>query len=605
MDNHENYIGKLFDKRYLVESIVGEGGMALVMKAKDTTNGKTVTVKLLTDNEKTAVERFTIEAKAVALLSHKNIVSVHDIHLEGDAKYIVMEYISGITLKEYFDKKGKLEWHEAVHYINQVLEALEHAHSKGVIHRDIKPENVMLLRNGEVKLIDFGIAKLPDSKSITVIDKAIGTVNYISPEQASGRPSSEKSDIYSTGIMLYQFVTGSLPYVSDSSVSVAMMHVSSEPPMPTSLCKTLPIGLEQIIIKAIMKSPERRFGSAQAMRKSLEYLLLNPEIKFKEKVVLGSDGKPITGTGASENKNKTNIKNHVEENEMRADEEQGRTSMLPIILGVTLAFFTVAVISLLVAMNKFGIVDLLSLEPRDNEENTVIIPQLVGETYTQWLSDELTGDGYLLEVKYVTNIEAEKDEIISQEPSAKSERKIMENGIPLTLYVNTGSSEILLDDYRITDEREATFVLEELGLHTKVIEEFSDTVINGYVIRTEPSAGTVLKVGDTVTLYVSKGQEKNTVKMPNIIGMTVSQAERELVKKGISVSSRSYAPSDEYPDGIVIGVSINEGELVTPRFTSVDITISKSDVNTEATETMNTTELPENTGTEESNDNDE
>ena len=594
MDNNENYIGKLFDKRYLIESIVGEGGMALVMKAKDTTNGRTVSVKLLTDNEKTAIERFTVEAKAVALLSHKNIVTVHDIHLEGDAKYIVMEYISGITLKEYFDKKGRLEWHEAVHYINQVLEALSHAHSKGVIHRDIKPENVMLLRNGEVKLIDFGIAKLPDSKSITVIDKAIGTVNYISPEQASGRPSSEKSDIYSTGIMLYQFVTGSLPYVSDSSVSVAMMHVSSEPPMPTTLCKSLPRGLEQIIIKAIMKSPERRFGSAQAMRKSLEYLLLNPEIKFKEKVVLGSDGKPITGTGASENKHKVNIKNRVEENEMRSDEEQSRASMLPIVLGVTLAFFTVAVISLVVAMNKFGITELLSLEPRDNEENTVIIPQLVGETYTQWLSEELSGDGYLLEVKYVTNIEAEKNEIISQEPSAKSERKIVKDGIPLTLYVNSGSSEITLDDYRITDEREATFVLEELGLRTKVVEEFSDTVINGYVIRTEPSEGTVLKVGDTVTLYVSMGQEKNTVKMPNIIGMTASQAERELVKKGISISSRSYATSDEYPDGTVIDVSIQAGESVTPKFTSVDITISKSDVSDKATQTMITPDFFDN-----------
>lgn len=586
MDNHEKLIGKLLDGRYRIEAIVGEGGMSVVMKATDTKGNRTVTVKMLSVNDsaedKNALERFTSEAKAVAMLSHKNIVSVYDVQLEGENKYIVMEYISGITLKEYLTKKKRLAWREAVHYINQVLEALAHAHSNGIIHRDIKPENVMLLRDGSIKLIDFGIAKLPDSKSITVIDKAIGTVNYISPEQASGQGSTDKSDIYSTGIMLYELATGKLPFVSGSSVSVAMMHVSSEPAMPRSICDSIPAGLEQIIIKAMMKSPERRFGSAMAMKKALEFLLLNPETKFREKVVLGADGKPITGTGASQSSAGT----HIPANDTGDDDSDSsdRSSMLPIILGVTLAFFTVAVVCLLYAMNKFGIGELLSTDPRDNIENTLTVPALVGELYTEWLGEELENEGYILSVEYVYNLEVEKDEIISQEPSADSQRKISANGVPLKIYVNSGSSEIILDDYCITDQREASFNLDALGLKTKIVEEFHDTVINGYVIRTEPVAGSTVIPGDTITLYVSKGQEKNTVKMPKVIGMTVSQAERELIKKGISVKEKTYAPSEQYPDGTVIGVSIAEGTPVTPKYTSVSLVVSKTEPQGEAYE---------------------
>ncbi len=579
MDNHENFIGKLLDGRYRIESIVGEGGMSVVMKATDTKKNKTVTLKMLnisdSSEDKNAVERFTSEAKAVAMLSHKNIVSVYDVQLEGENKYIVMEYISGITLKEYLTKKKRLAWREAVHYVNQVLEALAHAHSNGIIHRDIKPENVMLLRDGSIKLIDFGIAKLPDSKSITVIDKAIGTVNYISPEQASGHGSTDKSDIYSTGIMLYELATGKLPFVSGSSVSVAMMHVSSEPAMPRSICDSIPVGLEQIIIKAMMKSPERRFGSALAMKKALEFLLLNPETKFKEKVVLGADGKPIVGTGAAQGTANTAI---PENDSSDDDNDTGdRASMLPIILGVTLAFFTVAVVCLFYAMNKFGISELLSTDPRDNIDNTLTVPALVGETYTEWLGEELENEGYTLTVEYIYNLEAQKDEIISQEPSADSQRKISENGVPLKIYVNSGNSEIVLDDYSITDQREASYSLDALGLKTVTVEEFHDTVINGYVIRTEPVEGTIVQPGDTITLYVSKGQEKNTVKMPGIIGMTVSQAERELIKKGIAVNKKTYAPSAQYPDGTVIGASIAEGTAVTPKSTSVDLVISKTE----------------------------
>lgn len=585
MERFEKLIGTVIDGKYKVESIVGRGGMSVVMRAKSVADGRTVTVKILNEDteEPNVYRRFVNEATAISRLDHKNIVHVLDVKTDADSelKYIVMDYVDGITLKEYLEEKGRLEWREAVHYIIQVLDALSHAHEHKVLHRDIKPENIMLMRDGTVKVIDFGIAKLPESTSLTMTNKAIGTVYYISPEQANG-DATEQSDIYSTGITLYELVTGKLPFFAKASLTVAMMHISSEPTPPTELCEDIPKGLEQIIIKSLMKDPSLRFGKAQAMKRALAYLLDHPDTTFKEDTVIGRDGKPIKGTGAT----KQDVDSTPEsEGEEEDEEESGRTSMLPIILGVTLAFFTVAIVCLFIAINKLGIDDMILPETNiDNTDNTLTIPSLVGDIYTDWLTDELKNDGYTVTVQYAYYENAKKDEIMSQEPSANAQRKISENGVPLKLYVNSGSSDIILDDYCITDERQAKFMLEEVGLKSKTVEEYNDTVIAGYVIRTEPIAGTTLQPGDTVTLYVSKGQEKSTVKMPNVLGMTVSQGERELIRKGISIGAKTYAPSAEYPDGTIIGTSINPGASVTPKFTTVDLVISKTEINAEPVE---------------------
>ncbi len=591
MDKYEGYIGQLLDDRYLVESIIGEGGMAVVMKAQDTLENRPVAVKMLSDesmSDEGAVQRFVNESKAISMLSHPNIVRVFDVHVNEDRKYIIMEYIAGVTLKEYIDKKGRLEWKEATHYILQILSALSQAHAKGIIHRDIKPQNIMLLKDGSVKVTDFGIAKLPDSKSITVTNKAIGTVNYISPEQASGKGSSVKSDIYSTGVMLYEMVTGKLPFISESAVSVAMMHVSTDPVMPTEISPGIPDGLEQIIIKAMKKSPELRFGSAKSMQKTLEFLLLNPEVRFKENVVLGPDGKPYRGTFDDGVTRPAPIAGENEEKETK-----GSGSMLPIVLGVTLAFFTVVVICLLVAINKFGIADIFMENPVDTEENTLVVPSLVGETYTEWLEEELKKDGFNLNVEYIFNRDAEKYEILSQEPEAKAERKITGDGVKLKILVNSGASDRVLEDYSITDAREAALSLTSAGLVPEIIEEFNDTVISGYVIRTEPEAGMPVSAGDTVRIFASKGQEKVTVKMPQVIGMTAAQAERELIKKGISVGDRSYAPSENYPEGVVISQSIAADTEVVPKTVSVNIVICKNEVIEEIEEIEEITQTEE------------
>ncbi|MBR3994427.1 MAG: Stk1 family PASTA domain-containing Ser/Thr kinase [Clostridia bacterium] len=634
MDNRENLIGKILGERYIVQAIVGEGGMSVVMKALDKLESKEVTIKLLnlnSNSDNTATERFTNEAKAVAMLSHPNIVSVHDVSLDGPDKYIVMEYIDGITLKEYLDKNTRLEWREAVHFIKQVLNALSHAHEKGIIHRDIKPENVMLLKDGSIKVIDFGIAKLPDSKSLTITDKAIGTVNYISPEQASGSASSEKSDIYSTGIMLYELVTGQLPFVSASSVSVAMMHVSSEPAMPTTICDSIPKGLEQIIIKSIMKSPDRRFGSAGAMKKALEYLLLHPVAVFKETPIKDKDGNVITGTGAfqntgnntvitseissdtenvadrrnnnsSNNKTKGGIISKKTANESYANNEDDeyysdgqRSSMFPIILGVTLAFFTVAILFAVLAYNKLGMNSMFSNSHRDSADDTLTVPSLVGREYTDDLYVTLSDMGFNVTVTEVSNDNVAIGYIVSQEPLADSTRKKNPKGVGISIEVSAGTSEVVLKDYTHFDSSNVSLELSRLGLEAKIKTEYNDTVISDHVIRTEPVSGTTLIKGDEVTLYVSLGPKDVTVKIPeDIIGLSYREAERLLQSHGITVDNeRSYEYSDVYAKNTVISTSPKPGSSVSATKDKVRLILSNgSEPAPEAVETGTTENTP-------------
>ena len=284
MNDYSNYIGKLLDKRYRILEVVGMGGMAVVLRAEDTVMNRIVAIKILNDeyngNEQ-AEARFIDESKAVAMLSHKNIVNVFDVAIYPDIKYIVMEYVDGITLREYLDKQGVLPWNEACIYVLQILRALEHAHGKGVIHRDIKPQNIILQKNGDIKVMDFGIAKIPtNDEPGTDQEKAVGTVYYISPEQASGKQTGAWSDLYSVGILLYECVTGVLPFVADTPAAVAAMQVNNEPQNPRDLMLSVPVAVSQIILKAMMKDPADRFRSAHSMGKAIEWVLRNPDVIF-------------------------------------------------------------------------------------------------------------------------------------------------------------------------------------------------------------------------------------------------------------------------------------------------------------------------------------
>ena len=279
MENYERYVGAVLDNRYRIEKVIGIGGMAVVFKADDLLMRRPVAVKILKDEiarDEPSVKRFINESKAVSMLSHPNIVNIYDVSMKNAEKYIVMEYIEGITLKNYMTKKGVLSLREIIGYTEQILRALSHAHAKGIVHRDIKPQNIMLLKNGIVKVTDFGIAKLPNAETVTMTDKAIGTVYYISPEQASGNAIDARSDIYSLGVMMYEMATGRLPFTADSPVSVALMQINEAATPPREINNHMPRGLEQIIERAIEKSPENRYQSADEMLRQLMKLKQDP-----------------------------------------------------------------------------------------------------------------------------------------------------------------------------------------------------------------------------------------------------------------------------------------------------------------------------------------
>ncbi|MEE0980732.1 MAG: protein kinase, partial [Acutalibacteraceae bacterium] len=279
----QNYVGKRLDGRYEIREIIGVGGMAVVYKAYDNIDDRIVAVKILKEEFLANEEfrrRFKNESKAIAVLSHMNIVKVFDVSYGDRLQYIVMEYVEGITLKEYIQQQGVVNHREAVFFIMQVLRALQHAHDKGIVHRDIKPQNILLLENGVIKVTDFGIARFFASETRTMTDSAIGSVHYISPEQARGDVTNDKADIYSVGVMLYEMLTGKLPFESDNTVSVAIMQLQKDPVMPREINPQIPIGVEQIIIKAMQKNPYDRYQSAAEMLLDLEEFRRNPSIKF-------------------------------------------------------------------------------------------------------------------------------------------------------------------------------------------------------------------------------------------------------------------------------------------------------------------------------------
>ncbi len=286
--NYENYdknIGKIFDDRYRINRVIGTGGMAVVYEATDLSTDKRVAVKMLresiSDNTQ-ALRRFINESKAVAMLNHSNIVKIVDVSVKTDHKFIVMEYIKGITLRDYMNKKVKLGWQEATAFIAQILRALDHAHMKGVIHRDIKPQNIMVMEGGVIKVADFGIAKIPNAETVTMVDHAVGTIYYISPEQAKGKKIDARSDLYSLGVMFYEMVTGELPFMAENSYAIMHKHINEAPRPPKEHVPQLPLGVEQIILCAMEKDAAKRYQSASQMHRHILRIQQDPTLIFQK-----------------------------------------------------------------------------------------------------------------------------------------------------------------------------------------------------------------------------------------------------------------------------------------------------------------------------------
>ncbi len=606
MDNHyEKLIGRVIDKRYKIENVVGVGGMAYVLRATDTTTGRDVAVKILSDeyhNDERAVKRFINESKTVSLLDHENIVKILDVVITEDLKYIVMEFIDGITLKDYIDKIGRLSWKEAVYYIKQILRALSHAHEKTVIHRDIKPQNIMLLSDGTVKVTDFGIAKQAGAESITMTDKAIGTVNYISPEQASGAAVDSRTDIYSTGVMLYEMVTGRLPFIADSPVAVAMMQVSNEPVAPREINAQIPTGLEQIILKAMQKSPDDRFTGAAAMLKALDYFTENPDVVFAGSAERASStGKAKKNTYESEEKKLARLKKRV----------RGSRSMFPIIAGVAASFAVVGIVFVIAyilprfkgttdnrgdmsAMEAFEsgfatAVDRFLGVEGNADKNQIAVPSFVGKKYDDTLLGEMQSAGFTAEsVSYVRDASFGAGLVVRQEPEADAIRLKPENGrkIPVALYVNMGEEEFAMPNLAlmfVTDAKKilraevAKSAIGELSAEAiTVVEEFHDTYPADYVIRTEPAADDTVSLDGELrfTLYVSKGQKISTTTVPELEGILIDQAKKRILNAKLALGKVYYEESDTVEAGVVIKSSHKKGEVAAQSITAVDLWVS-------------------------------
>jgi len=558
MELYEKYVGLVFDNRYRIERVIGIGGMAVVFKATDILMRRVVAVKILKDEisaDSQSVQRFINESKAVAMLSHQNIVNIYDVSVRENIKYIVMEYVEGITLKSYMQHREVLNLREIISYTTQILKALEHAHKKGIVHRDIKPHNIMLLKNGVIKVTDFGIAKLPNTDTISMTEKAIGTVYYISPEQASGRDIDSRSDLYSLGIMMYEMATGCLPFTGDSPVSVALKQVNDTPMLPREINPYIPVGLEQIIMHAMEKDPEARYQSAEDMLSHLQKLRENPKIIFREK----KTAKP---------KDKSKKKAKVSE-EPKPRRRTSR-SMFPIIMGVTVAFLIAA------AVSAYYMVDKLLFNSNLEQYENIEVDNFTNAIYTDDLANWFKTSNYYSEptLKYEHSDTVSKGVIIKQEPAADEVRKVLagKQKCNITLWISLGVREIFLEDYTVMDYRVADSAIRKLGLKVKIEHVTSDTHEIGFVVKTDPVAGTMLQEGDSVILYVSQGTDTVKTTVPDFVGMNEAQTLLALMENDLEIGKVTYVKSTDEV-GLVLTQSVEAWREI-PIYSAVDFTIS-------------------------------
>lgn len=554
----DKYIGKRLDGRYEIHELLGVGGMAYVYKAYDNIEKRWVAIKILKEElagNSDFLRRFRNESKAIAVLSHPNIVKVYDVSFGDRIQYIVMEYIDGITLKQYIEQQGEIKWREALYFTVQILRALQHAHEKGIIHRDIKPQNIMLLEDGTIKVTDFGIARFSQAETQTMTDKAIGSVHYIAPEQARGGYINDKADIYSVGVMLYEMLTGQLPFVADNAVSVAIMQMQAEPTPPSRINPSIPKGLEEITMHAMEKNPAQRFPSAADMLEDVERFRRNPEIVFHygeqvDRAYAGTSADIYGNVQQNAAPQKYNDNYEYEEEYVRS---QNGARASNIIKGIVAAVIVFA----LVAGGIFGWRYLQNLTTSTNKtSDEIILPNFVGMIYDTDIKDNPDYADLTFEITYGNVPSKQPGEVLNQNPVASMPVK---KGKTVLLTVNGEAEQVVVEDVKGYEKQDAYDALKALNLSPKMQAVADDDTAVGYVVKTDPAAGSTVSTGTTVTIYVSSGPSTESAVIPNIVGYQYSTAKEELEAAGFVVTAE-YDDESDKDENTVLSVSPNEGE---------------------------------------------
>lgn len=554
----DNYVGKRLDGRYEIQEIVGVGGMSVVYKAYDNVDDRVVAVKILKDEFLTNddfVRRFKNESKAIALLSHPNIVKVYDVSFGEKLQYIVMEYVDGITLKEYIQKQGAITWNDALFFTTQILKALQHAHDKGIVHRDIKPQNIILLPNGNIKVADFGIARFSRSETRTLTDTAIGSVHYISPEQAKGEFTDEKADIYSVGVVLYEMLAGKVPFEAESAVSVALMQLQNNAKRLTEINPDIPLGLEQICIHAMQKDPKDRYQSATEMLLDVEEVINNPKTVFdysyfvdKSPTKYISNTDKITAETPVINEKPIEKTVDSDEDEVEYYDPDHKKKVISAVLIGIIILVTAAVLLVMAITGSF-------------KTSTSTLDNFVGFSYDELISSNKYDYEFVLEQKKTD--EVEPGIVVEQSPEAGS--KVI-SGSQVKLVVSASMDDINVPNiYNLNDEKAKKALANEGLTNYKFTTISSETVEEGLVVYTEPKAGTVVSSDTQIVVFVSSGpttKEVVNIEVPDVTGLKQEGARAFLEKMGFK-NVNFVTQDDLRPKGVVISQSPAAGSSAT------------------------------------------
>ena len=593
----DSNIGKKLDGRYELLELIGVGGMADIYKARDIEEDRIVAVKILKTEFAGSDEflrRFRNESKAIALLSHPNIVKIYDVGFTDKVQFIVMEYVDGITLTDYIEQQGVLKWRDAVHFTIQILKALQHAHDRGIVHRDIKSSNVMLLSDGTIKVMDFGIARFNRENNKTMSEKTIGSVHYISPEQARGDITDERSDIYSVGVALYEMLTGKKPFDGDTPVAIALMHMQSTPKKPTEINSTIPEGLEQIVLRAMQKDPAQRYQTAGEMIKDLEEFRKNPGIVFEYKYN-STDGttkyfdRPIPAAEQERVRRRQAVQSEPEEEEYEDDDdydddddeyEERRSPLIPILFAVGTAFVIATVFLVLTIVFRnlnvtreelesvTGIGSESTVSVTDNNE--FLMPNMLGMT---WEEAKAKYSKYMTLIPQQEWSEYSKDQIFDQE---YPEGRKVKTGTEVTVKVSMGIRQVEIQDLENLSTAIAVSKLEKDGFKVKKTYEESDDIPKDSVIRSEPAAHEMADQGSTVVLVISFGPKDTSVNVPKFINLPLSVALQRAEEYYLNATVR-YEDSEEFDKDVVMEQSIDPGTMV-DRDAEIEFVVSTGEI---------------------------